>query len=101
MGRSWWGGFAFAGDKGISKVELSTDGGNTWLPATLRDPLSPYTWVLWTTEWVPSATGLFQLVVRATDGGGQQQVTEAHGIFPDGATGLHDTFVMVTAGEAS
>ena len=95
------GGLAFAGDKGISKVELSTDGGTTWLPTTLRDPLSPYTWVLWTTKWVPSATGEFQLVVRATDDDGQQQITAVHPIFPDGATGLHDNYVLVEADKAS
>ena len=100
-GNIFVGGFAFAGDRGISKVELSPDGGDTWLPATIKAPLSPYTWVLWTTDWVPSATGLFQLVVRATDGDGEPQVTEVHGIFPDGATGLHDNFVLVKAGASS
>ncbi len=40
-------GIAFAGDRGISKVEVSVDGGRTWNPATLKTPLSPYSWVLW------------------------------------------------------
>ena len=42
-------GVAFAGDRGISKVEVSTDGGTTWKSASIKDPLSKYTWVLWTT----------------------------------------------------
>ena len=33
-------GVAFAGDRGIEKVEVSTDGGNTWNLASLQDPLS-------------------------------------------------------------
>jgi DMSO/TMAO reductase YedYZ molybdopterin-dependent catalytic subunit len=95
------GGLAFAGDRGISKVEISPDEGDTWLPAIVREPLSPYTWVLWTTEWVPSENGRFKLLVRATDGKGRQQVAEARGTFPDGATGLHSIRVTVTAGESS
>ena len=95
------GGIAFSGDGGISKVEISPDEGSTWLPATLQEPLSSYTWVLWTTEWVPSETGRLKLLVRATDGEGRQQVAEAHGTFPDGATGLHRIRVTITAAEAS
>jgi hypothetical protein len=45
------GGVAFSGVKGISEVEISPDDGNTWLLADSLGPLSPYTWVLWTTEW--------------------------------------------------
>ena len=33
-------GIAFAGDRGISKVEVSTDGGVTWKSANIKDPLS-------------------------------------------------------------
>src|SRR2546425_1545030 len=32
------GGVAFAGDRGISRVEVSTDGGSTWADATLKGP---------------------------------------------------------------
>lgn len=39
-------GVAYAGDRGISKIEVSTDGGNTWKSAIIKDPLSKYTWVL-------------------------------------------------------
>ena len=43
-------GIAFAGDRGISKVEVSTDGGTTWKSANIKDPLSKYTWVLWAAD---------------------------------------------------
>ena len=43
-------GIAFAGDCGISKVEVSTDGGATWKSANIKDPLSKYTWVLWAAD---------------------------------------------------
>ena len=38
-------GIAFAGDRGIAKIEVSTDGGTTWKTAQVKDPLSQYTWV--------------------------------------------------------
>jgi DMSO/TMAO reductase YedYZ molybdopterin-dependent catalytic subunit len=41
-------GIAFGGDRGISKVEVSVDGGSTWKSAIIKNPLSQYTWVLWT-----------------------------------------------------
>src|SRR5690606_35898634 len=50
-------GIAFAGDRGISRVEVSTDDGETWVPATLDEPLSPLTWVLWRYEWTPIQPG--------------------------------------------
>ena len=31
-------GVAFAGDRGIEKVEVSTDGGNTWTQASVQGP---------------------------------------------------------------
>src|SRR5579859_8057999 len=40
-------GVAYAGTRGISKVEYSTDRGSTWNAATLSTPLSNLTWVLW------------------------------------------------------
>ena len=40
----------FPGDRGILKVEVSTDGGKSWTPTQLKEPLSQYTWVLWATK---------------------------------------------------
>ncbi len=44
------GGIAFAGDRGISKVEVRVDGG-IWELAQLRTPLSETTWVIWRYDW--------------------------------------------------
>ena len=49
-------GIAFAGDRGISKVEVSLDGGNTWEQAEIKPALSEYSWVLWHKEWNPERT---------------------------------------------
>ena len=82
-------GIAFAGDRGISKVEVSTDAGTTWKTAKIKDPLSQYTWVLWTAGYVPPNIENYGIVVRATDKTGKIQTTEMSPPFPNGATGYH------------
>lgn len=69
-------GVAFAGDRGISKVEVSADGGATWKEARLKDPLSPYTWVLWTTQVNLNDKGNHKLTARSTDKTGNIQTAE-------------------------
>ncbi len=88
------GGLAFAGNRGITKVEYSTDGGTTWQIATLQPPLSQDTWVFWSATWTPMLSGTYTLMVRATDGTGALQIAKKQGTVPNGATG-YDT-VMVT-----
>jgi DMSO/TMAO reductase YedYZ molybdopterin-dependent catalytic subunit len=82
-------GVAFAGDRGISKVEVSSDGGATWKEARIKDPLSPYTWVLWATELNVTTKGNYKIIVRATDKTGKIQTSEARDPFPNGAMGYH------------
>jgi DMSO/TMAO reductase YedYZ molybdopterin-dependent catalytic subunit len=82
-------GVAFAGDRGISKVEVSTDGGNTWQSASIKDPLSSNSWVLWALDWIPQNKGKYNIVVRATDKAGNMQAAEIRDNYPNGATGYH------------
>ena len=89
-------GVAFAGDRGISKVEVSTDGGTTWNTAELKPPKSPYSWVLWAYMWTPTTSGTQTIIVRATDGTGQLQNATATQTFPNGATGYNSTQVNVS-----
>ena len=90
------GGVAFAGDRGISKVEVSVDGGSTWQAATLKPPASDLTWVLWAFEWNPKP-GNYVIYARATDGRGALQTSAQADTFPSGATG----YVMSTVNVAS
>jgi DMSO/TMAO reductase YedYZ molybdopterin-dependent catalytic subunit len=89
-------GIAFAGDMGISEVEVSVDGGSTWNRATLKKPRSPYSWVLWAYEWTPTAKGAATIVVRAYDSTGRVQDSVETAPFPDGASGYNYTQVTVT-----
>ena len=81
------GGIAFAADRGISRVEVSSDGGATWDPARLKTPLSPLSWRLWLIEWEPPGSGEYELLVRATDGEGAVQISRHTSPFPSGSTG--------------
>ena len=95
VGDTGAGGVAFAGSRGIARVEISSDEGETWHTATVKQALSPYSWVLWTADWSPPAAGSHELRVRATDGTGQVQTDERTRTLPDGATGHHTIVVKV------
>ena len=82
-------GVAFAGERGILKVEVSTDGGNSWQSASIKDPLSNNCWVLWALDWIPQNKGKYNIVVRATDKAGNLQTAEIRDTYPNGSTGYH------------
>ena len=86
------GGIAYAGARGISKVEVQVDDG-PWVEAVLRAPaLSPLSWVQWRYDW-PYTSGRHSIQVRAYDGKGQLQVTERRPPSPSGATGIDSLIV--------
>jgi len=91
------GGVAFAGKRGISKVEYSTDGGSSWNAAAFDAPLSPYTWVVWRASWTPSAHGAYTLQVRATDGSGSPQEQKGAPSYPSGSSGFHTVHVNISS----
>ena len=86
-------GVAFAGDREVSRVEVSTDGGRSWQEAHLETALSRYTWRRWLFEWGASGTGRSNLVVRAYDGRGAVQASLVTPPHPDGATGYESITV--------
>ena len=69
-------GIAFDGGKGIKTVEISGDGGKTWMVGTLGKDLGKYSFRPWQAS-VKLSAGAHELKVRATSNDGQTQPMEA------------------------
>ena len=80
-------GVAWAQHTGISRVEVSVDGGS-WLPARLARVPNNDTWVQWVAD-LDVPPGDHTLSVRATDAEGLLQTGIEQDVLPDGATGWH------------
>ena len=88
------GGIAYAGARGLSRVEVSVDNG-AWTNAQLRTPpLSALTWVQWRYDW-PIASGRHTFRVQAYDGTGQPQITTPSDPFPSGSTGISSRSIEI------
>jgi DMSO/TMAO reductase YedYZ molybdopterin-dependent catalytic subunit len=88
-------GVAFAGDRGISRVEVSFDDGDSWDEAQITYVGTKLTWVLWRYNWKPDEVADYVVVVRATDGEGELQEFEGDREFTSGITGFHRITVHV------
>ena len=91
-------GIAFAGARGISKVELSSDGAKTWAPASLEAPIGALAWTRWRFDWTPTGAGPVKIIVRATDGTGNAETPIGRPPYPDGATGYDSLDVTIQRG---
>jgi DMSO/TMAO reductase YedYZ molybdopterin-dependent catalytic subunit len=87
-------GLAWAGDRGIRRVEVSLDGGASWVPATLRRELARAAWRQWRLPLPPGTTGRRSLKVRAVDGRGALQTAQEAPPHPSGASGYHGVDVV-------
>lgn len=88
-------GVAFAGARGVSAVEVSTDNGASWQRANLRQPLGAVTWTLWELPWTPTSASTYAIVARMIDLQGYYQQPVLADTFPNGASGYHR--ITVTA----
>ncbi len=66
-------GRAWSGWGPIERVEVSTDGGDTWEDAALGEPASPFAWTPFDFAWKATQPGEFELCCRATDAEGNTQ----------------------------
>ncbi len=66
-------GAAWAGEDSVSRVEVSTDGGETWTEATMMGPQAPYSWTLWEYRWRAESEGEHKILARATSSSGRVQ----------------------------
>jgi DMSO/TMAO reductase YedYZ molybdopterin-dependent catalytic subunit len=89
-------GVAFSGNKGISEVDVSTDAGQTWQRAILKQPLAGFTWVLWELAWQPPKAGSYTVVARAIDLEGNVQNPTEEPPLPNGSSGYHSIILNVS-----
>jgi hypothetical protein len=78
------GGFAWAGDEVVSRVELSIDFGATWQAATLSQPVNRFAWQRFDCPMTVAEKGYFEIWARATDTQGRSQPMVVPGWNPKG-----------------
>lgn len=66
-------GSAWSGSAPIVGVEVSSDGGSSWVEVELETPPGPYSATIWALRWTPPGPGRYQLAARATDATGNLQ----------------------------
>ncbi|MGF1582827.1 MAG: sulfite oxidase [Gemmataceae bacterium] len=69
-------GMAWAGEHAVAKVEISTDGGETWGEARLVGLQAPYSWTMWEYFWEVATAGQYEILSRATSTNGDTQPLE-------------------------
>ena len=90
-------GAAWAGDLTVSRVDVSTDAGQTWTQATLAPPRNRYDWNRWTATVPLPSDGYYEIWTRATDLNGKMQPPVVHNWNPQGYGGntMHRVAVLV------
>jgi DMSO/TMAO reductase YedYZ molybdopterin-dependent catalytic subunit len=87
-GPQFVGGIAYAGDRGVSAVEYSPDGGANWQAASFLEPqIGRDAWVRWQGAFELSPGATVTLVSRAYDGAGRLQTQQVVLPQPEGASG--------------
>ena len=69
-------GRAWSGYGPIERVEVSTDGGRSFVDARLEPPVSAAAWRGFALLWEPPGPGAYELSTRATDAAGNSQPLE-------------------------
>ncbi len=87
-------GIAYGGAQGISRVDVSVDGGRSWNIANLRRPLGALSWTLWEYSWRP-VSERYVIAVRAIDLAGNVQTPRSEPPLPNGSSGYHAITVTV------
>jgi len=100
LGKYVVGGIAFGGRYGVSRVQVSVDGGKTWADGHVKPPLSKWSWSLWEYDWTPQRKGDYGIAVRGVDRSGKVQESTSllgriTGSFPSGAKGIHQVDATV------
>ena len=70
-------GIAFSGFGRVNQVEVSDNGGRSWMAARLGDDHGAYSFRTWEASWTAKSPGRYSLAVRATDEKGNTQPDES------------------------
>jgi DMSO/TMAO reductase YedYZ molybdopterin-dependent catalytic subunit len=89
-------GIAYAGSRGVLKVEFSQDGGQTWHQSEIERTTGRDTWVRWQGRFSLTEDTTVSIIARTTDGAGTLQEEAFNLPQPDGGTGWHS--VEITSG---
>jgi DMSO/TMAO reductase YedYZ molybdopterin-dependent catalytic subunit len=71
-------GLAFGGDSAVAKVEISSDGGQSWRATTLGNDYGRYSFRQWDARIALPTTGQHSLMVRCTNAAGDVQPDSAN-----------------------
>lgn len=66
-------GFAWSGEALVERVDVSPDGGRSWIHAHLEPAAGPYAWRAFHAAWTPAKPGVHLLLSRARDAAGHEQ----------------------------
>ncbi len=90
-------GAAWAGDRTVQQVDVSTDFGATWTKAKLGKPKNKYDWQRWTATVKLPSDGYYEIWTRGTDSKGVMQPHLAGFWNPQGYGGnaMHRIAVLV------
>jgi DMSO/TMAO reductase YedYZ molybdopterin-dependent catalytic subunit len=90
-------GAAWAGDLTVSRVDVSTDFGQTWTQATLAPTRNRFDWNRWTAAVKLPSDGYYEVWTRATDSNSKMQPPVAAGWNPQGYGGnaMHRVAILV------
>lgn len=77
-------GAAWAGDDVVARVEVTLDGGATWLDAAMTPPRNRYDWTRWQASLPLPVDGFYEIFARATDSKGRAQPFRAANWNPNG-----------------
>jgi DMSO/TMAO reductase YedYZ molybdopterin-dependent catalytic subunit len=89
-------GAAYAGEAEVRTVEVSMDGGKTWIEAEFLGPHERFAWRQWQYAWEAKEAGEFTILSRATDAAGRRQPMTAEWNFLGyGNNGIQEHAVTV------
>ena len=65
---------AWSGKGKVGRIEVTTDGGESWADAHVEYSPDKWLWIRWSYLWVVDTPGAYSIMARATDEMGRVQL---------------------------